>query len=424
LNRVGVNVLGPLRHAEHEIHRHAEHDLQGGGTPQKVTDTSTIGGLPPKPANTRFQSLDLWRGAACIMLVLYHATFYGHYTFRMSDASTWSWAGLPLHLIRHCWVGVPIFFVISGYCIAASIDSLRRRPHSLRDYFIRRVRRIYPPLWYMCAIAVLFTWVMTQIPVIRAECTQLRDLSALSVWQWLGNLMAAESWRHNVGGGEPAYLMGNTWTLCYEEQFYLVTGVLLAFFARRFFHVVAWLTVAVLVARHAGPWIGLASEGFFWDGHWVMFAAGILVYHSVNYAQRSRRWWTCGIFLVGMVYGVVERLLATDYFHRHLAEYLFIAFAFAGALMFLKRWDQAIASHRMLAPLRWCGQRSYSIYLTHYPLVVVTSCWLALGGLRSEWQVATIVVPACLLISLPGAILFYELVERRFMNGPAENKAA
>ena len=85
---------------------------------------------------------------------------------------------------------------------------------------------------------------------------------------------------------------------------------------------------------------------------------------------------------------------------------------------FLRRWDPMIAQHWLLTPLRWCGQRSYSIYLTHFLLVVVTSCWLALGGLTSEWQVATIVVPVCLLLSLPVAVLFYWGVERHFMNSP------
>ena len=98
--------------------------------------------LPPKPTNTRYESLDAWRGAACLMLLLYHATFYAEQTFQLSNPASWTLAALPLNLIRKCWIGVPIFFVISGYCIAASIDSLRRRPHSLWDYFVRRFRRI------------------------------------------------------------------------------------------------------------------------------------------------------------------------------------------------------------------------------------------------------------------------------------------
>jgi peptidoglycan/LPS O-acetylase OafA/YrhL len=374
--------------------------------------------LPPKPANTRYASLDLWRGAACVMLMLYHASFYGDYCFRLSDVSTWSWAGLPLHAIRHCWFGVPIFFVISGYCIAASIDSTRRKPHSLRDYFVRRFRRIYPPLWITCALAALFIWAMTSIPAVRAECKQLPDLATLTVWQWLGNFLAAESWRHNLGGGETAYLMPNTWTLCYEEQFYVVTGLLLAFASRRFFQAAAWVTVAVVVARHLLPRLGFDQAGFFWDGHWIMFAGGILVYHALNYGDARRRWIAVAVFALGMAYGAAGRLFGADHFQKHLGEYLFVAGAFAIAIMFLRKWDAAIAQHWAGAPLRWCGQRSYSLYLTHYLLVVVVSSWLAAGGLTSEWEVAAIVVPTCLLLSLLPAIVFYELIERRFINAP------
>ncbi|MGE0755639.1 MAG: acyltransferase family protein [Pirellulaceae bacterium] len=377
------------------------------------------GGLPPRPANTRYQSLDLWRGAACVMLLLYHATFYGDYQFRLSDRSTWTWAGVPLHVIRHCWFGVPIFFVISGYCIAGSIDSLRRKPHSLRDYFVRRFRRIYPPLWIMCGLAVLFTWAMAQLPAVREHCHQLPDLAGMSAWQWLGNFVAAESWRHQLGGGEPAYLMANTWTLCYEEQFYFVTGLLLAFSGRRFFQMAAWLTLAVLVLRHAGPAMGIPREGFFWDGHWLMFAAGLLIYHALNYASWRKTLITHACLAAGMGYAVAARWSASNFADKHLAEYLFVASAFGILLIGLRRWDRPISQHAWLAPLRWCGQRSYSIYLTHYLVVVVVSSWLALGGLRSEWHVATVVVPACTLVSLPVAVLFYELVERRFLNQPA-----
>ena len=144
--------------------------------------------LPPKPSCARYKSLDMWRGVACLMLLLYHATFYAQLTFRASDPGTWSLAGLPLNLIRKCWIGVPIFFVISGYCISASIDSLRRRDHSLWDYFVRRVRRIYPPLWIMCGLTILFSFAMQFIPAVYAHCQQLPKLSELTLWNWFGNL--------------------------------------------------------------------------------------------------------------------------------------------------------------------------------------------------------------------------------------------
>lgn len=378
--------------------------------------------LPPKPKSARYASLDLWRGLACLMLLLYHATFYADLQFRLGNMATWSWSGVPITLLRHCWAGVPIFFVISGYCIAASVDSLRRRPHSIRDYFVRRFRRIYPPLWIMCLLAVGFTAIVSTVPVIKESCLQLPKIEEFSFGQWVGNFIAIESWRHNISGGQPAYLMANTWTLCYEEQFYFITGLVLAFASRRFFSVVAWLTVAVLVARHTLPLLGIPLEGFFWDGHWLMFAAGILVYHGLNYVGRGPRWWYLGILLAGMLYGAVERIQARDSSQKHMGEYIFVACAFAIALVFLRRWDDRVAQHWSMAPLRWCGQRSYSIYLTHYLLVVVLSSLFATAGWKSELAVATVVVPVCLVASLPFAVLFHATVERRFLNAPLDVK--
>jgi peptidoglycan/LPS O-acetylase OafA/YrhL len=376
--------------------------------------------LAEKPRNTRYQSLDLWRGAACLMLLVYHATFYADLTFHIGDTSSWSLAGVPLYLIRKCWVGVPIFFVISGYCIAASIDSLRRRDHSLWDYFVRRVRRIYPPLWIMCVITVAFTALMQRVPDVAQHCEQLPRLSEFSVWQWFGNFAAAETWRHNVVGGKPTYLMPNTWTLCYEEQFYLVTGLLLAFASRQFFRMSALVTLGVLGLKHVLRTLGVPQVGFFWDGHWIMFATGILTYHALMYQTSRQRVMTWILLIAGMVYGVVDRILAADPVQKHLAEYVFVSCLFGIVLVILKRWDQAMVRNWVALPFVWCGKISYSIYLTHFPLVVVVSSLMALWGLKSELAVATIVVPFCVALSLPVAWLFHLAVERRFMNAPAK----
>lgn len=214
------------------------------------------------------------------MLAAYHATFYADHTWQMHDRSTWSAGSWSLRLIGWLWVGVPIFFVISGYCIAASIDSLRRKPHSLRSYVRRRVRRIYPPLWIMLAIGVFFTLMIRELETVAAPCEQLPRLSEIPASSWIGNLTASESWLHRLTG-QPgtSYVMPNTWTLCYEEQFYLVTGLLLAASASNFFRLTAFLTVATLLCRHLCRFHGIEIHGFFFDGNWLMFASGILAYH-------------------------------------------------------------------------------------------------------------------------------------------------
>jgi peptidoglycan/LPS O-acetylase OafA/YrhL len=56
-----------------------------------------------------------------------------------------------------------------------------------------------------------------------------------SGWQWLGNLTLTESWRWHAIGDQRAHFPAQAWTLCYEEQFYAVVGLLLAISRRRFF---------------------------------------------------------------------------------------------------------------------------------------------------------------------------------------------
>jgi peptidoglycan/LPS O-acetylase OafA/YrhL len=380
--------------------------------------------LPPKPANTRYLALDLWRGMACLMLVVYHATFYTDYQFQLDKPETWTWSGLPLNLASKAWIGVQMFFVISGYCIAASLDSLRRKPRSLTDYFLRRFRRIYPPLWIVCGLAIGFVMLVSLFPLVTSQCAQLPKLSEFSLWNWLGNFLAAESWLHHVSGRPQHFLMPNTWTLCYEEQFYLVAGIILATAPRHMFGITALITLVVFLVRIAARQFHLDCSGFFWDGHWLMFAVGIFLYQALHYLRGARQWLLLAGLGLGMVYAAFERFTLSDPGHRHLAEYLFIACGFAIALFFLYRWDTRVAKHRWLAPFRWAGQRSYSIYLTHFLPVVVISSLLAYFGVRSEPMVILITVPASILMSLPLACLFYHLVERRFLNPPLAEREA
>src|SRR5438067_695905 len=83
----------------------------------------------------RYLSLDLWRGLACLLLVLYHSAFYVPAPFIPRDPGTWSVGSAAVKAAQLGWVGVPIFFVVSGYCIAASVNSLRRKDGSVRTFF-------------------------------------------------------------------------------------------------------------------------------------------------------------------------------------------------------------------------------------------------------------------------------------------------
>lgn len=92
------------------------------------------------PRSPRYESLDLWRGVACLMVVIYHSDYY-----LAESTGTNQWPAVSAILARF-WIGVPMFFVISGYCISAAADSERSRLRGTMSYFKRRFRRIFPPL--------------------------------------------------------------------------------------------------------------------------------------------------------------------------------------------------------------------------------------------------------------------------------------
>lgn len=405
-----------------------------GSAPQAVNDSPVsteqtqrprgqvaLDGLPPKPKTARFNTLDSVRGIACLMLVFYHAAFYADYSWQSSDPSTWTVGGFAISLVSRLWMGVPMFFVVSGYCITASVDSLRRRPHSLSDYFYRRFRRIYPPLWAGFAFAIVVTLLVGLASTsVFESCKQLPRVASFTAADWIGNFAAATSWLPKLSGGESNYLLLNTWTLCYEEQFYVVTGLLLLCSPRRFFllaYIVAGVTIAV---RHGCRTAGVPTNGFFFDGHWLMFAAGILLYQRINYLTGRTAWMAIMALGMAAAYGLGERLLTIDPHDKHMGEYIFVAATFAIFLSVIKRWDDSIANHWSLAPFRWCGKISYSIYLTHFPITVLAACLIGMLGIHHDGHVFLITIPICLALSLPLSWIFYQLVERHFVNAPSK----
>jgi len=354
------------------------------------------------------------------MLLFFHATFYADRSWGTTEKS---WGALGLRLSDYLWVGVPMFFVVSGYCIAASIDAKRRKPHSIGDYFLRRIRRIYPPLWAALALAICFSIAVGQIASIQTQCKQLPHLGEFTIWQWAGNFLAIESWLPLFSGaGEKIYVMPNTWTLCYEEQFYAVAGFMLLLASRRFFAAAFVVTLLTLVVRHGCRANDIEIVGFFFDGHWLLFAAGLFAYQYLHYASNRLKLITLGGLVAGMVYALLDRRGQSEYLHRHLDDYIFAACGFAIALILMWRWDKSISQWRLLRPLAWCGKISYSIYLTHYPIVVVIASVFSMFGVHDDKSVLLYVLPTCLMVSLPIAWLFYQGVERKFLNSGVAQK--
>ena len=377
----------------------------------------------PSTRKPRYESLDAWRGVACLLVVLFHSAVYlASESFdarvRASGGSIFDWF---IVATGRFWIGVPLFFVVSGYCIAASADSVRNGSGGVGRFFVRRARRIYPPLWATIALAVLLAVALPNYlrPGPTAEgMTLLESPARLNTAQWIGNLTLTESWRPAVGGPGSAYVLGQLWTLCYEEQFYLVVGLILLV-ARRWFFPGVWLvTGLVLFNMSALNPFPVRVAGAFTDGLWIAFAAGVAVYYRLTHAPPALgRAIEAFVLALGLAWIATE---AQPFDTRQtLAKYNACACAFAVVLCRLHRFDSALAVARWTAPLRFCGRMCYSLYLTH-PLAAAPVAWMCYrSGLTSSAATVLVTLPLCTLLSVGLGYAFHRAIERRFLNAPS-----
>jgi len=233
----------------------------------------------------------------------------------------------------------------------------------------------------------------------------------LRQWQWLGNLSLTETWRWHLTGGIEGELLPPSWTLCYEEQFYFLVGLVLIVTRRFFFLALGFLTLIVAIL-FLFPCPGLYTEGLFLDGQWLMFASGILVYYVSNYV-RVRRWiW----FSLPLVIGILNAAADPRQLRQPLNQSYLAAFSFALLLLSLKPWDYYTRARTILSPLRSCGEMCYSLYLVHWPVVQVLGHALESFGTTTSLTILLIRIPACVGATILVGSVFHRLVERKFWN--------
>jgi peptidoglycan/LPS O-acetylase OafA/YrhL len=372
------------------------------------------------PRNPKYSTLDSWRGIACLMIVVLHAVHYANESGQAGSKA----AKATLMILAKFSVGVPMFFVISGYCIAATSDSTRRRPRAPVQFFSRRFRRIFPPYWALAAICVGVVVALTavgQADLVSDEYGLIPHPSRLTWSEWLGYVTLSETWRPHLFGDPELKVVGPAWTLCYEDQFYAVCGLVRLVVPRRFFAGVAAVTVLTLAVAPLGlaPG-GPAIQGFFFDGRWLMFAEGVAVYYVLNYSRSKARGVAAFVALLLAVSALrwgVPAVSVNDLWRNRTGELVW-SMGFALALILLHPWDHLMSRSPLFRPLAVCGRMCYSLYLVHWPVTVVITTYFYRAGVRGVWPTLLIVAPLAIAASIVAAWLFHLAVERRFLNRP------
>jgi len=358
---------------------------------------------------SRYRSLDIWRGVACLVVVAYHLV-------HARQGPTDSRATLAaFDVVSYLWLGVPLFFVISGYCVVGACDSMRAKPNVIGRYFWRRFRRIFPPYWIALAISLVLVALFSLLgweEVFQNGRFTLPDPGDLSTTQWLGNATLTEAWRVHLSDGVGRWYLGQAWSLGYEEQFYALCGLALLLIPKRLFTGIVLITVATALLRVASSVLGFPRSGFFFDGYWLLFALGSLVYYIVNYAKPPYKALLNGLLIVTCVGSIALLTRQRNDFSLSLVVASFCALA----LSMLHRYDEPIASSRYTRPIAFCGEISYSLYLIHVPIGIAVSQALAECGVPNGWRTLLVTLPCGFLASILAAYVFHIHVERRFLN--------
>lgn len=374
-----------------------------------------LGHAPKRP---RYEMLDVWRGVVCLVAVLEHA---GVALWQGVDEGQ----GLDGWLRRLIvgaltWnVATPLFFVMSGYCIAASLEGSRRRGVSPAEFLMRRLWRIYPTYWAALLGFVVMVAGSDALGLSRlhhnGHSLEIAAPSTLGLKHWLGNLTLTETWRPLVNGGGVNVFTRVAWSLCYQEQFYLVC-VLAFWFAPGRLDLALALATAAIVAYRVSAWDSGALDRI--DGtfpvYWHVFAVGLAVYWRLSGAGSAAdpaRWWPRrGVELM------LAALLALGGYHRSAPTASSAGFGLL--LIALYRWDVAAGALSWLGPLRAVGRRSFSIYLTHLPVTTAGNALLYDLGLTGYWARALVLVPSVTLAAVAVGWVFHRAVESRFLGAP------
>ncbi len=359
--------------------------------------------------SARYESLDVWRALVCLFVVTEHAAVALWHGSNASPGS-WDWSLESLILLPFLFnVGTPLFFVMSGYCIAASLVSHRKRGGHPLAFLGRRLWRVFPPYWFALLGFLLLMAGLDLAGLERLHKSpyglELGTAAELDLSQWLGNLTLTETWRPHLAGGQVNVITRVAWSLCYQEQFYFVCFLALLFTRTSLVRFLALASVAIV-----GYYV--VAMDFGWASHltgtfptlWHEFAIGLAVFWRLNLAPREATKFVVDAGLVALLLLGIQLGQAS----------VIAASCFGLALIGFHRYDLAWSAQCWLTPLRSLGRCSYGIYLTHLPFVVITAAVLAEVGVTGFWGRALLTVPASVGVALALGMLFSRHIESRF----------
>ena len=348
--------------------------------------------------------VDTLRGLAALGVVVFHARVplwvgwnaihgdAGHYT-AMDRAAAWLAAPAP-------FLGslVMLFFVVSGFCVHEPVAG-RAGPFDARRFFTRRVLRIYPP--YLGAVLLSFAVI------------EILNLPGLSRGRMVATALMAQNytaeWVDSAAACQPASNPA-LWSLPVELELYLVYPIFWWLVHGWGWRVGLAIVGSVSVMALASFHVGLR----FLDGnfamYWLIWCAGAWLRERLAAGELGAPPAALTLLAVASlplaawltmraVGGATSLVWGGIYFWA-----VWMALAFARRTRGAER--NGLLAHVLSALGRW----SYSLYLLHFPLLLMLGAWWV-GRSGAKPSSYLVCLGGCVAI-LPAVWIFYRLVER------------
>jgi len=358
---------------------------------------------------SRLQFIDCLRASAALAVCIGHGIVSGRWT---EIQSSWFQATCQV-LTTIGSLGVPLFFVISGFCIHLTYARARRAgqpawPHfRFASFWKRRLWRLYPTYFVvLCASMLLLTVLYVRNPG-NPQTFDYPDPKPLwMTWDFLAHAAMAHGFFpvFDKAGGNPPF-----WTLAREEYLYALYPVLLL--SRRWAGV--WVTAAVIfiAGAYAQAHVNMVSAALPKFGenllsYWILWTLGVVAAEAyvgdIRVPWILRSFWAAALWAAAAVYYPSTRVV--DLYPR-----LDIAL-YGVSFLALINWGVAREARvgpsrlRAITALAEIGTMSYSLYLVHSPVQEIT---MGVAG-----RLGTFDTPAMYLLRVAGLVVSSLIVGR------------
>ena len=335
---------------------------------------------------------------------------YGWGFFQPEPGSFFAYALVPVRIL---WIGVDLFFVLSGFLIIGLLLATRFDPNYFLNFFARRINRIVP----LYVVMLLLFW--SGIALHHYAIVYLpRLFEAASGWGFYAIFLQNF---HMARHGPDINFLSVSWSLAVEEQVYLVLP-LLVYLARNSIKALAAIfvfSIILAVAFRAG--LAWAAPNHAEVANYVLpfarmdaFAAGglIAIAYSCAWPGKRSHWlalsWACAV--IG-AFGIAQ-LAVKNVFGQQ--KYLVIILFFIGVLMLALLQDQKSLLRRVLRGriFNWLGSISYGLYLMHLPVLGLCMALYGLADVELILEKPKAITLLALTISLALAHLSYQRFEK------------